>query len=293
MNAKAQERFTVKVKLQGDKLGLRLHADGFAPTRSNGNATRGVIKDFSRKSRKRLMDYMATLNVPAKGMTMITLTYPREYPSPSIAKAHLDAFLKRIKRQFPDAAGFWRLEFQKRGAPHFHLLMVNLPYWDKSEVAAAWGDVIHVDFVVTRIEHIRSKRGCYWYMSKYVCKSDDTVDLTTGHNSPLPVGRVWGVHNKAKLDFHAINTLEVTLPPQMAFRLYRMLARAFAIEWPHCSDPQDILSISTYAPNANEWFVALRQMLEHQVVARWEQFEVWGKWSLENRFVGDVGLSVI
>ncbi len=168
---------------------------------------RGDIRNFTKKSRKRLMNLMGTIDVPENGAVFLTLTYPAEFPSAREAKKHLNVFQQVIRRNFPQASGIWRLEFQKRGAPHFHMIMFNLPFWHKEAVAATWERIIG-SAAFTRIEHVRSKRGCFTYLSKYVAKVDDTVDLTTLHNSTHEsVGRFWGVHNRDELPLHDVETM--------------------------------------------------------------------------------------
>jgi hypothetical protein len=56
----------------------------------------------------------------------VTLTYPELYAEDwRVWKRDLEAFLKRIQRKYDYMVGCcWRVEFQKRGAPHFHLIMV-------------------------------------------------------------------------------------------------------------------------------------------------------------------------
>lgn len=82
----------------------------------------------------------------------VTLTYPDNFPGdPNAWKLHLKAWLKRLKREHPKAAGFWKLELKARQsgesagqiAPHFHLLLWGIPFsWDgdehAQEVQMAW-----------------------------------------------------------------------------------------------------------------------------------------------------------
>jgi hypothetical protein len=60
---------------------------------------------------------------------MVTLTYPGDWltvaPDGKTAKRHLQALRKRyVKAWGVEIHAIWKLEFQLRGAPHFHLLMV-------------------------------------------------------------------------------------------------------------------------------------------------------------------------
>jgi len=152
---------------------------------------RGKIKGFSRASRRRLMEKVAQLRRDLIPL-FVTLTYPSLYPSGSREyKRHLDNFRRRMVRKFPGCGVIWRLEFQKRGAPHYHLLVWGVSYvelliW----VSKAWyevvgsGDEKHLR-AGTRVEWIRSWRGVWSYVSKYVAKVGDGED-------ELEVGRWWG-----------------------------------------------------------------------------------------------------
>lgn len=98
-----------------------------------------VITEWSRKSRARMvrrlceLDYLP-LYVDSDGRrhgrlpAMVTLTYPGEWlpvaPTGKAVKAHLKAFRKRYQRAWDEPlACIWKLEFQRRGAPHVHMLM--------------------------------------------------------------------------------------------------------------------------------------------------------------------------
>jgi len=72
----------------------------------------------------------------------VTLTYPAVYPTkPGEYKRHLKNFASRMKRVFPQAGFFWRLEFQRRGAPHYHLLVYGVE-GTQDWVSAAWYDIV-------------------------------------------------------------------------------------------------------------------------------------------------------
>ncbi len=95
--------------------------------------TRVPIAEWSRKSRSRMVrryaaiDYtpLLVLGKPA----MLTLTYPGQWqqlvPDGATAKQHLHQLRKRWERRWSvPMVGLWKLEFQRRGAPHFHLFVV-------------------------------------------------------------------------------------------------------------------------------------------------------------------------
>lgn len=80
---------------------------------------RGRVQGISKRSARRL----ARKGVSGRPRAMVTLTYPADFPTCEQAKRHLRAFIKRLFRKLPRIGVLWRLEIQKRGAPHFHLLI--------------------------------------------------------------------------------------------------------------------------------------------------------------------------
>lgn len=90
-----------------------------------------VITEWSRRSRARMVRALAEIDFDSwQGDTfaMVTLTLPGEWERVAPTGAHMKGALRRLRWRFERATGkpwqaAWKLEFQKRGAPHFHLLM--------------------------------------------------------------------------------------------------------------------------------------------------------------------------
>jgi hypothetical protein len=93
---------------------------------------RGAVTVWSPGSRSRMVKRLATLDwspiiAPAPGFraAMVTLTYPGDWvsvcPSPDTAKKQLKAFRAAHARRWGQFPAVWKMEFQRRGAPHFHL----------------------------------------------------------------------------------------------------------------------------------------------------------------------------
>lgn len=98
-----------------------------------GGGLRGTIGAFSDASRLRLLKLSASLDYNKASSTPIqflTLTYHNKYPSPIETKKHIKNLFDRLRRRvgWAGASAIWRLEFQRRGAPHFHLMVFNAPY---------------------------------------------------------------------------------------------------------------------------------------------------------------------
>jgi hypothetical protein len=128
---------------------------------------------------------------------MGTLTYPCEFPTNGEkCKRDIECLSKRYERMVdhdPSFSFFWFLEFQQRGAPHFHFFCTH--EIDKSDLSRWWfeivgsGDERHL-LAGTGIEFIRSGRhGTCSYASKYAAKHEQKVVPANFQN----VGRFWGV----------------------------------------------------------------------------------------------------
>jgi len=154
----------------------------------NEASKRGEIKQFSRKSVQRLK--ILSRNI-FDLTSMITVTYPNKFSSNGrVIKRHLFN-LKRWLRRHGLNRGLWILEFQKRGAPHFHIIVNG--FIDKKKLSEAWykivgsGDKKHLR-AGTNVGRIRLKRGLANYISAYASKA---------YQKQVPenysdVGRFWG-----------------------------------------------------------------------------------------------------
>lgn len=213
---------------------------------------RGRIKDFSQDSRQRLQRKLATINeMECHLPDFLTLTYPGEWvPDAVLWKTHWHNFRRALVRQWPEVWGVWRLEFQKRGAPHFHCLLWNGPrvegieVWSTTKnkvivipkpgaisphnqavfdwISSTWyrivgsGDPKHLA-VGTRIEPIKSWHGVIYYASKYLAK------LPEGSFVPVEyTGRFWGVVQGHKWKV-SIFQKDVTDP--MFYKIRRVLRK--------------------------------------------------------------------
>jgi hypothetical protein len=192
----------------GQIVGVELYANDVVVKRQALNRTppkspRGTVKEFSKASRRRLAFVASNTEVPFR--TMVTLTYPSEYPSdgPTV-KGHLREFLTWFQKETGGCEYLWFLEFQKRGAPHFHILTDwplprdrdNKLLW-YGKVAGRWyiivgsGDIKHLQ-AGTRTEKLRKPEGGRFYAVKYAQKCRQKKVPPEYQN----VGRFWG-HTRA------------------------------------------------------------------------------------------------
>jgi len=94
---------------------------------TTGRPEGSEIREFSYRSRNRLLFWVKNCDVDFK--SMLTITYPADFPRDGRqVKRDLATILKNLKHHYRGLRGIWFLEFQKRGAPHFHLLLS----WDLS-----------------------------------------------------------------------------------------------------------------------------------------------------------------
>lgn len=153
---------------------------------------------------------------------MVTLTYGTEYPRDGAeVKYHLRRFLEECKREHgrerarretahatdsPNVhflredkkliaafSAFWFLEFQDRGAPHFHIFCTWAP--SKEWIAKRWAGILkddtgRVEKAGTRVEYLRKGRGgTISYAMKYAAKQGQKECPEQFKN----VGRFWGI----------------------------------------------------------------------------------------------------
>lgn len=206
---------------------------------------RGLITAFSLASRKRLL--RKTARIGAGRAVFMTLTYPARFPTAKIAKTHLRALLERIRRRYPRSSAVWRLEYQKRGAPHFHLLFYNLPFLPFWTLKHWWADIVadYVDGPMPRVhlKFLTDTRSVQNYVSKYVAKAEkngpDPCFFINGsylHADNLP-GRFWGLFNHHLIPFAP--QVWVTLEQVTDTALHHILARlkeewdGIDPAWPH------------------------------------------------------------
>lgn len=185
----------------------RLRCPWFPRQRASA-ARRGVVREFSSRSRGRLLARIRDLEAECiTPYAMLTLTYPGNWravaPDGRTVKRHMKAFRKRWER-FCRAAGvsagaLWFLEFQKRGAPHVHFDVWFAegsvdPRMARKWLSRAWAEIVGAEGSELE-KHKRAgtqlallRHPDFRYAAKYASKiAQKTVPL-----SFAGVGRLWG-----------------------------------------------------------------------------------------------------
>lgn len=163
-----------------------------------GGGRRGEIEIFSAGSRYRLFRLLHQISFTE--VCFMTLTYPEDFPTdPRIYKANLKEFHRKFEVEFPGVQAVWRLEFQRRGAPHYHIMFLDWHPNDDGLVEWFWKATCHTwdmahELLGVNYELIVNsdqQRLIAHYLAKYIAK----VDQTEVKNANVKCGRWWGKWN--------------------------------------------------------------------------------------------------
>lgn len=159
---------------------------------------RGKVNSFSRKSRARLK--FTAANCFPKLICQFCLSYGNTVVPQNgrVTKNHLDRFLKDVRKKFPHVAYLWILEFQTRGAAHYHVFFSFPPRVEiQAFLAKTWVRITGAKDEETQKMlrvHLSPKNFIPWDMKKggYLTKY---IDKESQKHVPLnfqDVGRFWG-----------------------------------------------------------------------------------------------------
>jgi hypothetical protein len=172
-----------------------------SPSRRRSGGIRDRVWGFSRESRRNLLRRLAGINRKAfktfsGRIIFVTLTHPKQYPDdPELCKRPLKALRKRLQKEYESFAAFWRLGIQRRGAWHFHLLLIvgpSIGSVDKLRpfISSSWYEVTgkvsegHLR-AGTRVEAVKRWKQATSYVERYMAKPETFP-------KGLKTGRIWG-----------------------------------------------------------------------------------------------------
>ncbi|MDO3103721.1 hypothetical protein P5W02_13270 [Mycobacteroides abscessus subsp. abscessus] len=229
---------------------------------SEQRGTGAVITEWSRKSRSSMCRTFAELDytplvesgrVPA----MVTLTYPGDWevvaPDGASVKRHMVLWRKRFQREYGEPARYiWKLEFQRRGAPHIHLWMAppispgrsgrGFAQW----LSTTWAQIVNHPDPVHKARHQLAGTAIDVRNGLKACDPKRLAIYFTKHSSPnlhgdkeyqhvVPElwrqpgrgpGRFWGVYGLKK----AVAVVEVAQDAYLAARrIVRRWSRSQAV----------------------------------------------------------------
>lgn len=204
------------------------------PAGASDKSKRELITHWSEKSRQRLRWLIANIKKEALAQALfVTLTYPEAFPAcddHETYKGHLNHFTVSLRRYFHNrVSGIWKLEFQKRGAAHYHLLLLGIPQQSlesfRTWTALEWfkvvgsGDDKHLR-AGTGVEAAKSANGAACYLAKYISKDDQT---RPGNFT----GRYWGVIGREQLPMSSVQT--VLLDERSMIKVQRWARKLIAV----------------------------------------------------------------
>lgn len=160
---------------------------------------RSTIKSFSKRSRFRLFETMAKVkSCLVNKPFFVSLTYHYGHQSRELSdKTCLHNFLVSLRDFDNDVQYIWRIDLQKRGAPHYHLIIfpsINEKLHDRKRyiihVSKIWHHIAdptskkHAEFGCD-IQNISNYRHACSYINKYLAKVPEGMD-------GLDKGKHWG-----------------------------------------------------------------------------------------------------
>jgi len=190
-------------------------------TRSAGGK-RGQIRGFSDEAARRLREAFMTLHVEGFALWAFTLTTHRIF-TPCEWRLLMMRFRQAVKRS--RWAGLWRVELQRRKAPHAHVAFWLPAGIGHAEVEALWLKCTGEALDAAAVEHaVRSRKilqdasGWAYYMGLHDGKKKEAQ---LGW-----VGKQWGIWNRDTLKTRDARVF--TLDPRAHVSLLRVLRK---LEW--------------------------------------------------------------
>lgn len=189
-------------------------------------APRGLITEWSKGSRLNMVEKMCSVDwspvvAPGAGWrpAMVTLTLPGDWlavaPTAKDFKRLMERFWSRWERRWGKPTCVWKLEFQRRGAPHVHIYTAVHP----GKAFQQWLSRTWYEVVGSGDErHLRAGTGIDWkdgimasdpkrlavYFLKRAAGHNLGRDKEYQHRVPVEwlmtggAGRFWGVKGLAK-----------------------------------------------------------------------------------------------
>ena len=211
-------------------------AEAPAPT-PQGEAQK--ITGFSDKSRRRLRKMLHSIRRDAEGV-FLTLTYQHTKPSPQECKRQFDAFWKRLRRWLDDPdvgriSCVWKLEPQKDGTPHIHMIVYGVDFIPAQKVSRLWHQVTEEQDWRHRKSGVDVERAVnedgklQAYLAKYMAECYDRWPTPNG--APF-TGRWWGARGRDYLPRASWDEAPIYLDEHEAKALIRLLLDEWDVDVP-------------------------------------------------------------
>lgn len=193
-------------------------------------AKRGQIVNFSSKSARRLREFLLTQKVGNEEYKRIAITYTLPV---NVSVESWYSIIKRWRQNLTrfELSAVWRVELQKRGVPHLHVVGYVRTFVDCGAYWLSWVravDSVEEDSGLPITSHdgfliygcvMRYVEGSRWYayLAAHTVKhKNDQLGWR---------GRQWGVVNRAL--FHFCEPFNVSMSPWVATRIARVIRRRY------------------------------------------------------------------
>lgn len=174
------------------------------------------IKEFSKKSRKRLFDIFNKINYSSYGIPIfLSLTFHYDDPENKTSlKNFLRNFLKRLFRTLPPFDYIWKFEYQERGTPHFHLIIFphekNKKIYSQeieTTIKKHWLELKsckceHCKKYAAHVIEVKSYKMALSYIAKEIAKVQERYE---DHD----LGRIWGTSRNLRTN--KIDEIKISL----------------------------------------------------------------------------------
>jgi len=187
---------------------VKVKAFGFPGASNPGGGLRGAITGFSSASRKRMLEFMASIRWDMSENTVFaTLTYPGKYASVPIAdidqwKSDFEALRRRIERLSDEIMLVWRKQLLRRKSgetqgvilPHYHAIIFIPENLDITSLKMPDGRLLsEIDNLKlnpdTERKHSQLSRSIEaWLLAHWhdiVGRGDDNHSLHGAHVAPI------------------------------------------------------------------------------------------------------------
>lgn len=191
---------------------------------------RGTVRRYSPASRRRLLRTLMSIDDRhLTAPTMVTLTFHRPLCDRSAWTA-LRTWIRAIRHRYPSVAYLWRMELQRRGAIHFHVVLWLPSHLFRIPRHHAWRGWLCRTWhrIADPESQPHTRHGAHAtvvtggtaarrYLTKYVAKDGDS--------EAAPEGRRWGASRN--LPRRPIISVELTHPEFIQLRriIRRLLQR--------------------------------------------------------------------
>lgn len=215
ISARSSLEPVISFAVQGEMVKLK------TKTSARGGGRRDVIRGMSKGSRSRMMQLFSRLDKNTRPL-FVTLTYRAAWSDVAGSKRDFRTFQKKLFRAFPGAGLIWKLEFQERGAPHFHFFLWGVDLQEAREfIPLAWVKSTGEDLTCLRwhygtlgngnehcVQPVKSWNGVKHYASKYIAKREEHQERLTG--------RIWGA--VGRVPYSRIISFKINMADALTFR---------------------------------------------------------------------------